>query len=144
MKPRRNLFRFSLRTLFVLLTLFGVWLGMQVKWVRDRREARLWIQQREFSNLHSGNGPTVSPYLNLLKPNPSGLPNYQTLVQPFIDQQYPQKPKLPWALRVLGEEPRYIILLDSSKLTRTDQEYTERLKGLFPEAQLQVQGQTPW
>ena len=33
------------------------------------------------------NGPTVSPYLNLLRNQNSGLPNYQTLVQPFIEQQ---------------------------------------------------------
>ena len=35
-KPRW--FRFSLRTLFVVVTLFGVWLAIQVKWIRDRRE----------------------------------------------------------------------------------------------------------
>lgn len=38
-KPRRW-FRFSLGAFFVLLTLFGVWLGVQVKWMRDRDEAR--------------------------------------------------------------------------------------------------------
>ena len=38
MKPRRW-FSFSLRTFFILLTLFGVWLGVQMKWIRDRREA---------------------------------------------------------------------------------------------------------
>ena len=37
MKRRRSL-RFSLRTAFVLLTLSGIWLGVQVKWIRDRRE----------------------------------------------------------------------------------------------------------
>ena len=37
MKPRRW-FRFSLRTMFVLLTVFGVWLSVQVKWVRNRAE----------------------------------------------------------------------------------------------------------
>lgn len=29
--------RFTLRTLFVLLTLCGVWLGLQAKWLKDRR-----------------------------------------------------------------------------------------------------------
>src|SRR4051812_42151898 len=33
------------------------------------------------------NGPTVSPYLNLLQSNSQGLSNYQTLVKPMIDQQ---------------------------------------------------------
>ena len=31
-------FRFSLRTMFVLVTVVSVWLGWQVKWIRDRRE----------------------------------------------------------------------------------------------------------
>jgi hypothetical protein len=33
------------------------------------------------------NRPTVSPYLNLLQPQGNGLPNYQTLVKPAIDQR---------------------------------------------------------
>src|SRR5262249_2090428 len=37
--PRRRWFRYSLRTFFVLLTIFGVWLGVQVKWMRDRQQA---------------------------------------------------------------------------------------------------------
>jgi len=35
---RRRWFRYSLRTLFVLVTVFCVWLGVQVKWIHDRRE----------------------------------------------------------------------------------------------------------
>ena len=42
MKPRRW-FRFSLRTFFVLVTLLGVWLGVQFKWIHDRREALRWL-----------------------------------------------------------------------------------------------------
>ena len=34
MKP--SWFRFTLRTFFILLTLFSVWLGVQVKWIQDR------------------------------------------------------------------------------------------------------------
>lgn len=35
------------------------------------------------------NGPTVSPYLNLLNNNNqlNGVPNYQSLVRPLVDQQ---------------------------------------------------------
>ncbi|REK17967.1 MAG: hypothetical protein DWQ37_05455 [Planctomycetota bacterium] len=32
------------------------------------------------------NGPTVSPYLNLLQSNQFGVTNYQSLVRPLIDQ----------------------------------------------------------
>ena len=35
--PRRRWFSYSLRTFFVLVTIFGVWLGVQVKWIKDRR-----------------------------------------------------------------------------------------------------------
>jgi hypothetical protein len=37
-KPRRW-FRFSLRTMFVLVTVFCVWLGYQLNWIRQRRDA---------------------------------------------------------------------------------------------------------
>ena len=37
--PRRRWLRFGLRTMFVVLTVFSVWLGWQAKIVRDRREA---------------------------------------------------------------------------------------------------------
>ncbi len=33
------------------------------------------------------NRPTVSPYLNLLQPQGGGLPNYQTLVRPALEQR---------------------------------------------------------
>lgn len=34
----------------------------------------------------SPNGPTVSPYMNLLQSNAFGVTNYQSLVKPLIDQ----------------------------------------------------------
>ncbi|HTQ39628.1 MAG TPA: hypothetical protein VMJ32_11400 [Pirellulales bacterium] len=41
--------------------------------------------QQPFSNVQSS--PTVSPYLNLTNRGNGGLANYQTLVQPFLQQQ---------------------------------------------------------
>ena len=38
MVPRRT-FRFSLRTMLVVLTLAAAWLAVQAKWVRDRHAA---------------------------------------------------------------------------------------------------------
>ena len=39
-KPRpRRWFRFSLRTMFVLVTVLCVWLGYSLNWIRQRREA---------------------------------------------------------------------------------------------------------
>lgn len=41
--------------------------------------------QQPFSNIYQS--PTVSPYLSLLNRNSTGLPTYQTLVRPQIEQQ---------------------------------------------------------
>src|SRR5256885_1568657 len=37
--PPRRWFRWSLRTMFVVVTAFGCWLGWQVNWIRQRHEA---------------------------------------------------------------------------------------------------------
>ncbi len=36
--PRRRWFAFSLRTLFVVVAVFGCWLGWQLNWIRQRHE----------------------------------------------------------------------------------------------------------
>jgi hypothetical protein len=36
---KRRWFRFGLRTLFVIVTVFGCWLGYQVNWIRQRHSA---------------------------------------------------------------------------------------------------------
>jgi hypothetical protein len=45
--PRRRWFRFSLRTLFVVVTAFGIWLGWQLHVVRERAAIRAWAEKRE-------------------------------------------------------------------------------------------------
>jgi hypothetical protein len=40
---KRRWFRFSLSTLFVVVTIFGCWLGYQLNWIRQRRLADEWI-----------------------------------------------------------------------------------------------------
>lgn len=48
-KPRANWFRFSLRTLFVLVTILCVWLGWQLNIVRERRLIRTdWSASSKF------------------------------------------------------------------------------------------------
>jgi hypothetical protein len=34
--PQRRWFRFSLRTLFLIVTVFGCWLGYELNWIRQR------------------------------------------------------------------------------------------------------------
>jgi hypothetical protein len=36
-KPRRRWFSFSLRTMFVAVSLFCMWLGYELNWIRERR-----------------------------------------------------------------------------------------------------------
>jgi hypothetical protein len=43
--PRRRWFQFGLRTLFVVVTVVAVWLGLIVKVVRDREWARWAIEE---------------------------------------------------------------------------------------------------
>jgi hypothetical protein len=40
---RRRWFRFSLRTMFVVVTLFALWLGWELNYVRERHATRKWI-----------------------------------------------------------------------------------------------------
>jgi hypothetical protein len=37
-KPKRRWFRFGLRTLFVLVTVIGAWLGYHFNWIRERHK----------------------------------------------------------------------------------------------------------
>ena len=56
-KPRRW-FRFSLRTMFVLVTVVCVWLGYQLNWIRERREV---LSSGEVAVLHRLNSEGGAP-----------------------------------------------------------------------------------
>jgi len=48
---RRSSFRFSLRTLFAVFLVLALplgWIGVQLKWIRDRNEARAWIRHHGY------------------------------------------------------------------------------------------------
>jgi len=108
--PRRRWFRFSLRTLFVLVAVLGlslVWLGMQLKWIRERSEARQWIDQHTSRMLHFGD----------CKENE----------RPF-----------PIGLRLLGEREVREIWLAESTMSNDDLEHVKRIAKLFPEARVSV------
>jgi hypothetical protein len=38
-------FRFSLRTIFALVTVFCLWFGYQINWIHKRQAARHWIEE---------------------------------------------------------------------------------------------------
>ena len=108
MKPRRW-FRFSLRTMFVLLTVFGVWLGWEYRVVAERNAVRRFIED------HGG------AFRTLDKNNPA------------------YKPRLPWVRRLLGDEPAAAVLLPfdvaNSQGLYHHRESMERAQSAFPEAE---------
>jgi len=92
---RRRWFRFSLRTLFVLVAVLGVflgWLGVQVKWIRDRHEALSWVlkqnglysEWRDGADRQTRHGDTSLPMIVARSDESRQL-------------------RAPWALRMLGE-----------------------------------------
>ena len=108
MKPRRRWFRFSLRTFFVLVTVFGVWLSMQVNWIRQRHEAL---------QLADKNG------------------GYYWESSPFRDDDLRGTfNPAPWSIRLLGEPGILYVAIGPAKTSR----YTKReMQALFPEAEIE-------
>ncbi|QDT70198.1 hypothetical protein MalM25_31440 [Planctomycetes bacterium MalM25] len=109
-------FRFRLGTLFVCVTLLCLWLGYQMRWVHQRREALVWIREHETAEKWSSADPTgvtVTPVGGLPAPYESRRP--------------------PLAVWLLGEQQVHFITLDRAKVTASDFDMLNRLQALFPE-----------
>jgi hypothetical protein len=104
---------FSLRGLFALVTLFAVWLAFQVNWLRERQDARSWIEQHE-----SGEWSRVDP-VNVISAGIRNREGYRVA---------------PWPLRMMGERRLVYVILDKSKLSQHDSSRLDSLQKLFPEA----------
>jgi hypothetical protein len=79
--PNRRWFCFSLRTLFVGMTVVGCllgWLAYNLNWIRERRHAVRWLNQQELF------GPGM------------------------VESEH--QPELPWSLRILGEDSSYDVV----------------------------------
>jgi len=106
--PRRRWFRYSLRTLFVFLTLSSVafvWIAKQMTWIRERHEAL---------RLHAW-----------------------FCKEATWTECVSTEPHAPWQVRIFGERgvSEVTVILDSWE--ETDSEFNakiERTKKLFPEA----------
>jgi len=113
----RRWLRFSLRGMFVFVTLFSIWLSYHVNWMRHRQLARQWIEQHE----SPGHWSRVNP-LDVTWTKADGT-------------KHRGKPAdAPWALRLLGEPRLELIHLDKSKLSEADIPRINSLLDLFPEA----------
>ena len=108
--PKRRWFRFSLATMFVVMTLFGIWLGWQMKIVRERCETRKTF----FSNGGSDFSKSEADFYTMTQPN-------ETYEIPF------------WR-RWLGDEAMAFISLNP----HSSIEELNRIHALFPEAVVDI------
>ena len=114
--PKRRWFRFSLRTLFVIVTLVALWLGYELNWIRERRK---------FLNAP---GVFESTSIDTLGPN-------FVIPPPLVPP-----PRAPGMLRLFGERGVVAIeipierqLFDES-LSSDCYKEVQRARRLFPEA----------
>jgi len=113
--PRRRWFRYSLRTLFVLVTLMAVllaWIGVQLKWIHDRHE--------------------LSPHYNRTTVVYKAYHHYDE-THPYKTAPYKTAP---WSLRVFGEKGVDEIEIDRDQSGSAQESERQRLGSLFPESDL--------
>ena len=115
--PKRRWFRFSLRTLFVVVTVFGFWLGWQLSIVRERKAVLSEIQRV------SSPGDFSELSVSVLE----GKDNYGSL---------PEYARVSRIRRCLGDNSYWFINLPE-KLSPT---LVERTEYVFPEANLHITG----
>jgi hypothetical protein len=117
--PKRRWPRFTLRTLFVVVTVFGVWLGWQLNWIRQRhvylaRRRELFIAQDK-------------------------LENYNVDEQSLSSYYGSASTSAPWPLRLLGEKGQVEIrIMVFDDLVKQFEPYEDcRLgRSLFPESRI--------
>jgi hypothetical protein len=107
--PKRRWFRFSLGTMFVVVTLFGCWLGWNLHLVREREK---------LLNMFAADDKMIVFTRSRF---PFALP------PPGIEA----KPSMPLAWRILGAEPIFQI---SCPLEERMTDKFGRVESLFPEA----------
>jgi hypothetical protein len=129
--PKRRWLRYSLRTLFVVVTVFGVWLGWQASIVHERK--------RILSSLERQASDSFNPYVALFKMKQA------TLKLGPADWPWPTNP-IPWVRRMLGDKP-VVFLGVPETMTKHD---ILHIKKCFPEAaisgrsSLDEQGVVEW
>jgi len=116
--PNRPWFRFSLRTLFIVVTVFCCWLGWQANIVRERKlllQSLIDDSRLSFDPLHTSFGPgnTAIEFEGSITFNRN-------------------PPSVPWGRRMLGDNAVAILGLPSEM----DKHEVARFKSTFPEATL--------
>jgi hypothetical protein len=112
--PKRRWFAFSLRTLFVGVAVFGIWLGWEFNFVHQRNAMRDWI---------ADHGGSVDVFV---RPDVSGslaIIQYERVLGPE------EEPSIPQWRRWLGDEAINHVMMPAGT---TDADL-ERARSLFPE-----------
>ena len=112
--PRRRWLRFSLSTCFILVTLVAVWLGVQMKWIKDRHQATKPQSATNFGGRLASTGHDIAYYAG------SGTP-------------------APWSLRIFGEQGCYSVAVvpeNEDAPTVNDKQALRQVRLLFPEAKV--------
>jgi hypothetical protein len=111
--PRRRWFRFTLRTLFVVVTLAAIaasWVAYQINWIRARHT-----------------------FLEIAAAEPRSM---QTNIAMALDARLGRpdlSPPAPWSLRIF-REPAVALIVVRDEFTAS--EWVEKARGLFPEARV--------
>ncbi len=127
--PNRRWLRFSLRTLFVVVTVLACWLGWQLFVIRDRQAVKAHIEER--GGLVVADNGIVDGYQ---------FGDVEWIRQGYVNA-YPTHPeleqksmKIPGFRRILGDHAAIEIVMPST-FTRDE---LHRVRTTFPEANLVV------
>lgn len=110
---RRKWFRFSLRTMLVLVVPIAIvmgWVGVQLKWIRDRREAYPRLEEVSIGRVDLPAGWT------------------------------PDVPA-PWPLPLFGEKS--VVARDREVLLAETDPELQRMRRLFPELRIRAESREP-
>jgi hypothetical protein len=128
-KYRRRWFQFSLGTLFLLVTVFAVWLGWELHQIRERdRMLRSTTFLRLFENRPRAAVMRQSEIAHLY---PRDLPKAHVAAGP------PPQTNIPYVWRLLGDKP-----VNDMDIFLPSDEYTileaRRIQSLFPECAVTI------
>ena len=122
--PKRRWFKFDLRTMFVVVTIFGVWLGWQLRVVRERKAILAEIER---------SGPGLADLHLYWLPGPK-----ESYAGP-VDLQNYEAARISSVRQLLGDNARRTLVMPAS----LGPQWVERAEYAFPETELFIYRSRP-